>query len=126
MSGIKPFYSADEKREMYEASLFQLREIFKALEPNKFAIMQNLIDSVAFMNAELKELEQVIRRDGTVEEYRNGACQRGYKKSSSVEVYNTMLKNYTTCVKQLIDVMKSDNKEVNEDAFEDFCAIRTH
>ena len=49
-----------------------------------------------------------IREKGFVEEYQNGANQFGVKKCSEVEIYNTMIKNYSSIVKQLVDLLPND------------------
>ncbi len=90
--------------------LNKLKKIFKDIEPNKRQTVEKLIANAAFMAESLDELQEVIREKGFVEEYQNGANQSGIKKCSEVEIYNTMIKNYSSIVKQLIDLLPGDSK----------------
>ena len=72
------------------------------------------------MTVTLQDLQQEINKKGVTETYQNGANQKGIKKSSAVEVYNTMIKNHVQVMKQLTEFLpKSEPKQV-EDALENF------
>lgn len=85
--------------------LSKLKKIFKDIEPNKEKIVEKLISNAAFMAASLEELQDIINEKGYTEEYHNGANQSGVKKCSEVEIYNTMIKNYSSIIKQLVDLL---------------------
>lgn len=85
-----------------------LKEKFKKIGDNKLKIVEKLIESAAFMAVELEEMENIIAAKGVTEEYQNGENQKGIKKSATVEVYNTMMKNYTSVIKQLCDLLPDD------------------
>lgn len=85
--------------------LAKLKKIFKNIEPDKAKIVENLIANAAFMAASLEELQDIINEKGYTEEYQNGANQFGVKKCSEVEIYNTMIKNYSSVIKQLVDLL---------------------
>ena len=85
--------------------LNKLKKIFKDIEPNKRQTVEKLIANAAFMAESLDELQEIIREKGFVEEYQNGANQYGVKKCSEVEIYNTMIKNYSSIIKQLVDLL---------------------
>lgn len=87
--------------------LNKLKKIFKDIEPSKRQTVEKLISNAAFMAESLDELQEIIREKGFVEEYQNGANQFGIKKCSEVEIYNTMIKNYSSVVKQLVDLLPS-------------------
>ena len=74
------------------------------------------------MAASLFELREKINEKGYVEVYQNGANQKGIKKCSEVEIYNTMIKNYSSVVKQLTDLIpkKQENTSDQSDGFDDF------
>ena len=81
---------------------------------------QELIYQTAFMGLQLKKLANDIEINGVIEEYRNGEFQYGRKKSTSADVYGTMIKSYMTAQKQLNDLIpKNENKE-DDDGFNDF------
>ena len=85
--------------------LKKLEKIFKDIEPSKRQTVEKLIENAAFMAESLAELQEIIREKGFVEEYHNGANQSGVKKCSEVEIYNTMIKNYSSIIKQLVDLL---------------------
>ncbi len=58
-----------------------------------------------FMSITLADLQKKINEEGVVSEYQNGENQFGTKKSPEVEIYNIMIKNYMTAIKQLTDLL---------------------
>lgn len=90
--------------------LNKLKKIFKEIEPGKRQTVEKLIANAAFMAESLDELQETIREKGFVEEYQNGANQHGIKKSSEVEIYNTMIKNYSSIIRQLVDLLPNESK----------------
>lgn len=98
-----------EKEKSQRKEIAKLKKIFKNLDENKQKVAQKLIESAAFLAVELKELEDAISVEGVVEEYQNGQYQCGFKKSSKVEVYNAFIKNYTSVIKQLCDMVPSED-----------------
>ena len=93
-----------------------LEKIFKKIDKNKQKIVEKLIDNVAFMSITLDELKEDIKKYGIKEEYMNGKNQFGFKESVESKTYNTMLKNYMSAIKQLIDLLPVDEqKNAGED-----------
>lgn len=99
---------AEGKRTSKE--LNKLKKIFKDIEPGKQKVVEKLISNAAFMAESLDDLQETIREKGFVEEYHNGANQSGLKKCSEVEIYNTMIKNYSSIIKQLVDLLPNESK----------------
>jgi len=96
----------------------RLNRVFKELDKNKLLTVQSLIEKAAFMSVELEDLQETIKRDGVKMEYKNGQHQWGYKQSPEVEMYNSMIRNYTTIIKMLVDLAPPDSKQDDElDAF---------
>ncbi len=93
------------KSDFIRAEILRLKKIFKNLSPDAAEIALKLIENAAFMAVSLEELKQIINEKGYTEEYQNGANQFGVKKSSEVEVYNTMIKNFNQTMKQLCDLL---------------------
>ena len=87
--------------------LRKLKKIFKDIEEDKRQTVDKLIDNAAFMAESLDKLQTIINEKGFVEEYKNGANQSGMKKCSEVDIYNTMIKNYASVMKQLLDLLPS-------------------
>ena len=85
--------------------LKRLEKIFKDIRPDKKETVRKLIENAAFMEVQLSSLQKEIIKKGPVSEYQNGENQWGTKKSPEVEIYNTMIKNYTAVVKQLMELL---------------------
>ena len=104
--------------------LNKLKKIFKDIAPEKQKVVEKLISNAAFMAESLEELQEVIREKGFVEEYHNGANQSGIKKCSEVEIYNTMIKNYSSVIKQLVDLLPDDTRSGGDELL-DFISGKT-
>lgn len=104
--------------------LNKLKKIFKDIEPGKRQTVEKLISNAAFMAESLDELQDIIREKGFTEEYQNGANQSGIKKCSEVEIYNTMIKNYSSIIKQLVDLLPN-NEAGSGDELLDFISRKT-
>ncbi|MGO5053576.1 hypothetical protein ACTQ6A_13910 [Lachnospiraceae bacterium LCP25S3_G4] len=96
------------------SELERFKKIFKNIDEDKRAVVDRLIENAAFMSEELKKLQEYISEHGCTEEYMNGANQFGKKKSSEVDVYNTMIKNYTSVIKQLLDLLPDGQRGSDE------------
>lgn len=72
------------------------------------------------MAVSLEDLQEAINKKGYVEEYQNGANQKGIKKCSEVDIYNTMAKIYSSVIKQLTDLLPKSMPKIDDDGFEDF------
>ena len=69
------------------------------------------------------ETAELIKRDGVVEEYRNGENQYGRKKSSAVEVHTKYSSEYVKTITALANLRGADGGEAN-DEFLQFIARR--
>lgn len=113
------FYKKKQKEAFITGKKAELIELFIDLTEDKKQLISPLIDEISFMFSELKELKEIIKRDGSVEYYQNGTNQWGKKKSASSEVYNTMIKNYASIYKQLCDFLPKGEAPPS-DGFEDY------
>lgn len=109
---FKGVMSQKNKEKEIKKERKKLQEIFKNVEKNKLDIVEQTIEQVAFMGIELLDLKEIIKRDGMVELYANGAKQYGKKQSAASQAYNALFKVYTSCIKQLIDLLPvEDNSQ---------------
>lgn len=116
-------YEGKTKEEIIKAEKRKLAGIYTRLDRKTKRSVDSLVDEAAFMAASLYELRKIIDEKGYTEEYQNGANQKGIKKCSEVEIYNTMIKNYSSVVKQLTDLLPKDQekgKTQTGDGFEEF------
>ena len=116
-------YEGKSKDEIIKAEKRKLAGIYTRLDKKTKKSVDSLVDEAAFMAASLYELRKIIDEKGYTEEYQNGANQKGVKKCSEVEIYNTMIKNYAAIVKQLTDLIPKEPAKSAQnvsDGFEDF------
>lgn len=101
----------------------KIAKIYESLPDYSKKINDKLIGNAAFMAITLEDLQEVINEKGCIETYQNGANQSGTKKSSEVDVYNTMIKNYKA-VMDALNALLPKNEVVQDDGFEDFVSDR--
>ena len=89
------------KEDKIKREIKRLKKIFSNLTQDASDVAERLIENAAF----LAELQALINLHGYTEEYQNGESQKGVKKSSEVDIYNTMIKNFNVTMKQLIDML---------------------
>ena len=89
----------------------KINKLFVKIDKNKRAVVEKLIENVAFMSITLDELKEDIKMYGVKETYMNGSNQFGFKESIESKTYNTMLKNYMNAIKQLIDLLPEEEKK---------------
>jgi len=108
------------KQERIQLKIDELKQIFAVLDVNTQTTVEPLISKAAFMSVTLDDLQDIINQTGVVEEYHNGANQHGLKKSSHVEVHLAMMKNYTSVMKQLMDLLPKEQVKIANDPLLDF------
>ena len=86
-------------------------------------LASGLIDLAATQKVVLDETAELIKRDGVVEEYKNGENQYGRKKSSAVEVHTKYSSEYVKTITALANLRGADGGEAN-DEFLQFIARR--
>ena len=89
----------------------KINKLFVKIDKNKRAVVEKLIENVAFMSVTLDELKEDIKMYRVKETYMNGSNQFGFKESIESKTYNTMLKNYMNAIKQLIDLLPEEEKK---------------
>lgn len=108
-----------EKEARIKREMKKLNRIFRPLPSDTKDTVASLVANAAFMAVTLADLQEEINLNGTTERYQNGDNQYGVKKSSAVEVYNTMIKNHMVCIKQLTDLLPKGTAGPGDD-FDDF------
>ena len=106
--------------EQSKKEMARLNEIFKNIDEDKKSIVQGLIENASFMTVQMQHMMERINEEGVTTKYQNGENQWGYKKSPDVETYNAFIKQYTTIIKQLTDLLPKSEPIVIDDGFEDF------
>ena len=115
-------YIGLSKDEIIKKEYKKLSGIYTRLNAKTKKSVETLMHEAAFMAASLYELRELINKKGYTENYQNGANQKGVKKTSEIEIYNTMIKNYSAVIKQLTDLLPKDEPKTKSenDGFDDF------
>ena len=92
----------------------ELSDVFAGLDEKRRKTVDKLLDNAAFMAVQLEDLRAVITENGVTSEYQNGENQFGTKKSPEVEVYLTMIKNYTAIINSLCAMLPTENPAANK------------
>lgn len=108
------------KEERIKQEIKKLNKIFSKIDMKTKKAVHSLIENAAFMSVTLEDLQKEIIRNGVVSEYQNGENQWGTKKSPEVEIYNTMIKNHMSIMKQLTDLLPKEEIKQEDDGFEEF------
>ena len=113
------------KQNKIATEINRISAMFTKMDSKLKNAVKALIENAAFMAVTLQELQDEINEKGVIEKYQNGANQYGVKKSSEVEVYNSMIKNYSSIIKQLTDLLhKTEQDQLPDDGFDAFLASR--
>lgn len=94
----------------YEAR--RLTKIFANIEKEKLDLCKKLIENAAFMSVSLKDLQKTIQQDGWVEEYQNGANQKGKKTGSAALLYVKLSNNYRQIIADLVKLLPKSEQEL--------------
>ncbi len=109
-----------DKAERIEKEIKRIKRLFKVLDKDTLSTLQSLIKNAAFMSVTLDDLQDAMNQNGVISEYQNGENQWGTKKSPEVEIYNTMIKNHMTIMKQLVDLLPEQETNHKKDMLLEF------
>jgi len=112
-----------DKEKRIKKEVTRLKKIIKNIPKDTMNAVLSLINNAAFMTVTLADLQETINTEGATTKYQNGENQWGTKKSPEVEIYNTMIKNHASIIKQLTDLIPDQPpappaKPPEPDAFE--------
>jgi len=108
-----------DKDKRIKKEIVKLRKLSKDLDEDKKKAVEKLIENIAFMSVTLEDLQVEINKNGVVESYQNGENQSGKKQSSALQSYNALIKNYTSCLTQLLNQLP-DDAQFQDDGFDAF------
>lgn len=97
------------------ADIKELKEVFEKVNNNKSKLALNLLDKADFMNKTLIDLEKKVNEDGVVTTMSQGSYEID-RENPALKAYNTTIKNYTSIIKQIVDLLpENEDKQVGED-----------
>ena len=98
-------YTEKQRQDLIKKEQARISKSLRDLDEEKRITLRKLFHEAAFMAVTLEETRLIIIRDGTIEEYQNGANQRGVKKSAAVDVYDRMVNTYVKLLDQINKAM---------------------
>ena len=97
----------------------ELKKVFRELNDNRSKLALSLLDKAEFLEATLEKLKSKVTELGVI----TSMCQGSYeidRENPALKSYNTTVKNYTSVIKQLNDMLPAESDTQNDDGFEDF------
>lgn len=101
------------------SNIKELKNTFEQLDDDKSRLALSLLDKAEFLEDTLQELKTKVKLNGVVTEM----CQGDYsieRENPALKSYNTTVKNYTSVIKQLNDMLPSKENQNKDDGFESF------
>lgn len=105
-----------KKTSKINENLKELKSIFENEDNSELALL--LLEKAEFLEKTLSKLKKKVEDTGVVTEM----CQGAYsidRENPALRSYNTTIKNYTSIIKQLNDMLPK-NKTLREDDFDSF------
>ena len=109
-----------EKKNLKEEKLEVLKKIFENVKESKKVLVNGLIEQACFMYVQLTELNEIIEKNGVIEDFKQGK-QQFTREQPAVKTYNAMIKNYNIIINQLIELLPPGDPKIQiDDDFEKF------
>lgn len=95
-----------------KAEIKRLTKIFANIDEDKRELCDQLVQNAAFMAVSLRDLQEQIKIDGWVEDYQNGANQKGRKTGSAAVLYTKLINNYRQVIGDLCKLLPKSEQEL--------------
>lgn len=93
------------KKRTEKSEINRLSRIFKALQPNQFAVAQGLIVQAARLRIRLDQLWEDIQENGETELFSQSANTEPYQRERpAARLFTATDKNYQSVIKQLVEM----------------------
>jgi hypothetical protein len=105
-------------KEMKKIDYKAVEMIIDNLEEDTKELANSLLNEINFMNKTLEELKKEVETSGVITDMSQGAYS--IKRSNpALNTYNQLIKNYTSCIKQLNELLPKDTG-TGTDSFDEF------
>lgn len=98
------------KEKRIKEKLDKYKNTYQGLPMDKLIIAMPLMENASFMEVELEDLQEIIKAEGSCDEYKNGANQYGRKISATLQAYNSLVKSYNMMNQRLENMLPKDKK----------------
>lgn len=96
----------------------RLKRVIKDLPPEKKLFAEKLAVEIEFMADSLQDTRDIIRRDGTITQSKNGNGIASLREHPAVKTYNTTIKSYTSAIRQLTALLETEEQKEEIDEFQ--------
>lgn len=103
-----------QKEELISKNFKKLKRIFRDLDKDRQLVAEKLCRKAAFMDVTLDEMQIQITQEGYVIEAVNGNGFKVQMDHPAMKTYNAMIKNYTSVMKQLAELLPEGSEEASE------------
>lgn len=108
-----------EREKNIKQELNRIKKLYKEFPKEKSKVLEGLITEAAFMKNALEELRIDLVKNGYTELFEQG--EQAFKRERpEVKIYTNFLQKYSVVMKQLIDLLPSEEKKVETDALIEF------
>lgn len=101
------------------SNIDELKNVFSKLNDNRSKLALSLLDKAEFLELTLQNLKVQVEKLGVI----TTMCQGSYeidRENPALKAYNVTVKNYTSVIKQLNDMLPHEDRISNDDGFDDF------
>lgn len=115
------------KKNRIKAERARLDALYAAMEPNRKALAEGLLESAAFMRVELQDLAEELQTNGWTEMFSQGKQEPYARARPQGQTYNSTNANYQKIIKQLDAMLPKEEQTPrgdSDDGFDDFVTGR--
>lgn len=104
-------------------SLDNIERFYRTLPDDRRAFAEKLVAQLKWMEKTLDDLQKIVREEGPVVIGTNGNGFTVRNEHPAQKSYNTMIKNYNSTIRQLVDLLPSES-EKEPDELEKFLGTK--
>ena len=97
-------------KKIEKVDFISIKETIDTMETDRKELCIGLLNELKFMNGSLNELKANILENGVV----TSMCQGAYsieRANPALSQYNSLIKNYSSCIKQLNELLPKGSSE---------------
>lgn len=98
------------KDDRIKKEILRIKKLLRELSEDKLKIADGMIRRLAFMQITLEDLEEDIKDKGIIENFSQTKDIEYDRERPTVRIYNTVIRNYSSVFKQLIDLFPDAEK----------------
>lgn len=101
------------------SNIDELKKVFNKMNDNRSKLALSLLDKAEFLEQTLQNLKSEVIKFGVI----TVMCQGSYeidRENPALKSYNVTVKNYTSVIKQLNDMLPAEDNTPKDDGFENF------